>query len=828
MLLPFCPKLNGTRQVAVATIERGHYCAEQQPTTTTNSLWLHCQGKTEGLAICYILLQYSKEITTQAMKSTRRFKLTCLFMSGVVLFTVIPSRNFSPNGYIPDVFSSGSMNRILSTSVHDQKSPEELTSLVSCDHDNCALQNVCVEFPPKQLPQIRFVGNKSYVQHIMGIVKNATSISYRDRNSFALGTMESNFSFTTAPNATGAATNRFVSRNCGHDLGDEAWPLHRLMRLFDEPNPILDDMYFVSKQPRYCDQVLDPIAKRRIVSESGLQCYARFYVGTRGMSYMADHGTWPHRKDTLVADMRAFRSRYHNFANVPSEQNTDTIVIMEKTEGTHMCNIGNRHEIANYLRQAYPDYQVKLVSWPNYTIKEQINLMSRTKLMISLPGSDVMNAVFLPDDGALLMFCRREGYTKDGKHRLDKSRETDSWFQYLPYMKLHTEPCDSSAVSYTPEEYSDTIVDLSSLQHMLEKLGMPRGAAPVSGTQKTISATSKFDPTVVRRQPHPFTISLKEKKEVCAPNGEGPEGNTAVHDFLSNSLQVQTATADPPSIKLFCAVYTHPGGEPLLEAQRQTWAPRCDGYLAASSYTDENKGIVDIPHTSKYLHQYKGVWRKVRAMYSYIYQNFGEDYDYFHFNGDDVYLVVENLKLFLRETKPKFVGIWFPMVMPRHKFMAMHNVSLDGMPNDFYYVGGGPGYTLSRDTLKTLVEDILPHCHHETDSAPEDVFVSHCLWKAGIKAEPQWDTSGAHRYHHLSLWFLQFYDISVCGHRLDCNYWKKTQRLLSKYGFPQFEGGGLTRFASNSSTSFHGIKTPAYMKRVERLVYRRGAQSDCE
>ena len=67
----------------------------------------------------------------------------------------------------------------------------------------------------------------------------------------------------------------------------------------------------------------------------------------------------------------------------------------------------------------------------------QIQLMRRTKIMISLPGSDIMNAVFMPDNSVLIVYCR---YV-DG--RKESSNEIRLWYKYLRY--LHTfEFCDEA------------------------------------------------------------------------------------------------------------------------------------------------------------------------------------------------------------------------------------------------------------------------------------------------------------------------------------------------------------------------------------------------
>ena len=74
---------------------------------------------------------------------------------------------------------------------------------------------------------------------------------------------------------------------------------------------------------------------------------------------------------------------------------TDTILIMHKPKGDHLSNIGNRFEMADYLRRWFPHYDVKIVAWPDYKMLDQVRIMSRTRAMISLPGSDIMNGIFV-------------------------------------------------------------------------------------------------------------------------------------------------------------------------------------------------------------------------------------------------------------------------------------------------------------------------------------------------------------------------------------------------------------------------------------------------
>ena len=47
---------------------------------------------------------------------------------------------------------------------------------------------------------------------------------------------------------------------------------------------------------------------------------------------------------------------------------------------------------------------------------------------------------------------------------------------------------------------------------------------------------------------------------------------------------------------------------------------------------------------------------QVRSMWSYIYDNYYEKYDWFHIGGDDLYLIVENLRYYLESEEIRTAG----------------------------------------------------------------------------------------------------------------------------------------------------------------------------
>jgi len=54
---------------------------------------------------------------------------------------------------------------------------------------------------------------------------------------------------------------------------------------------------------------------------------------------------------------------------------------------------------------------------------------------------------------------------------------------------------------------------------------------------------------------------------------------------------------------------------------------KCDGFMVASNKTDVALGTVDIPHEGP--EEYNNIWQKVRSMWSYVYDNYYEKYDWY-------------------------------------------------------------------------------------------------------------------------------------------------------------------------------------------------------
>jgi hypothetical protein len=205
------------------------------------------------------------------------------------------------------------------------------------------------------------------------------------------------------------------------------------------------------------------------------------------------------------------------------------------------------------------------------------------------------------------------------------------------------------------------------------------------------------DPTILKQNPPIFHVSAEEQHDLCAPTGTGPEGGGKLGELIfDHHIQVSTTNNNNPrDVKVFCAVYSHPGNANQTDAIRETWGQRCDGFMVASSQTRHGTATVNIPHQGPYQYLYKGIWQRVRSILAYFHDNFLDDYDFIFLSGDDTYVIMENLKALLASQQmidhaggshypnPVYLGSW------THPIWFRKNHDYDPK---FHYNGGGSGY----------------------------------------------------------------------------------------------------------------------------------------
>ena len=222
--------------------------------------------------------------------------------------------------------------------------------------------------------------------------------------------------------------------------------------------------------------------------------------------------------------------------------------------------------------------------------------------------------------------------------------------------------------------------------------------------------------------------------------------------IILNQKKLKSKSMNEARPRILCLVYTHEGAHSTLQVLVNTWATQCDGFIAASNATDPSIGAFDLKHDGP--EAYGNMWQKVRSMWKYANDHFLDDYDYFHICGDDSYILLDNLRLYLmgdqvkkllngsidnisrlqenskrwKIERPRPLILGYPVQYVRGKFFA----------------AGGSGYTLNRAAVKLLVDT---HGPSDNDAvSTEDVYVSKILSTSGVHVADTRDEDGAFRY----------------------------------------------------------------------------------
>jgi glycoprotein-N-acetylgalactosamine 3-beta-galactosyltransferase len=253
------------------------------------------------------------------------------------------------------------------------------------------------------------------------------------------------------------------------------------------------------------------------------------------------------------------------------------------------------------------------------------------------------------------------------------------------------------------------------------------------------------DSTLIRRQ-HQLKAGTFPawRATICQQKspGYGEEGRMGYQGL--RRLQI---VRNQTNIRILCMIYTHSGHhETKVRAILETYAPHCDGFLAASNVTDPSLGAVHIKHIGN--ESYSNMWQKVRGIWKYAFDHYIDQYDFFHLGGDDMYVIPDNLRYLCHEFNQRYMNT---TTNTTDKPLYMGG-SIIGRRPKRRFCGGGSGYTLNRAALQLFMTKLYDDCMPTVCSSQEDRIIGDCFYRR--KRTQCLDTSEkdthATRYHILS------------------------------------------------------------------------------
>jgi glycoprotein-N-acetylgalactosamine 3-beta-galactosyltransferase len=213
------------------------------------------------------------------------------------------------------------------------------------------------------------------------------------------------------------------------------------------------------------------------------------------------------------------------------------------------------------------------------------------------------------------------------------------------------------------------------------------------------------------------------------------------------------------------------------------------------------------------------LWLRTRAALKYLHTHFRHEYDWFYKCDDDTYVIVENMRNYLKRPEiiqrfhrePMQMGHRFHMPEGTFNFY-IKNETLRSLWHSRYdrmvYNSGGAGYVMNRLYLDEIVEALpewtcLPE--EESGTMPEDAGVSFCMMWHDVYPWDARDHRGRERWHAFSPGSV-------------FQTWDDPDSWYVKY---HATIGGLrsqSESAAPDSVAFHYVKPPL-MYHMERSLY---------
>jgi hypothetical protein len=201
------------------------------------------------------------------------------------------------------------------------------------------------------------------------------------------------------------------------------------------------------------------------------------------------------------------------------------------------------------------------------------------------------------------------------------------------------------------------------------------------------------------------------------------------------------------NIRIVCVVFSISTRHDRLRALHKAWGHRCSRFIAFTNASTPAEGLTE-PWMTLYPefsyrpgdYGYNNHVQKTRVILKYVVDNHLEEMDYLVHADDDTFMVLENLRLFLRGLEG---------VVPREsKPLYLGHVLEDSDSARTKFNSGGAGFVLNRAALRKYMKTYnKKECGTNTQSYKNDVILSKCLKLSEIMPfETTRDERGAERF----------------------------------------------------------------------------------
>ena len=185
------------------------------------------------------------------------------------------------------------------------------------------------------------------------------------------------------------------------------------------------------------------------------------------------------------------------------------------------------------------------------------------------------------------------------------------------------------------------------------------------------------------------------------------------------------------NIRVLCWVMTGPQNlDKKAIHVKKTWAKRCNILIFISSVTNTSFPTIGLNISEGREH----LTGKTMQAFRYVYEHYKDQADWFMKADDDTFVILENLRYFLKDYKPSD-PVYFGQLFNLRNFVKQG------------YYSGGAGYVLSKEALTRLVAKGENKTLCQQDGGNEDVEIGRCLENLGVKTLNSTDALGRTRFH---------------------------------------------------------------------------------
>lgn len=236
----------------------------------------------------------------------------------------------------------------------------------------------------------------------------------------------------------------YVHYNAGHVLGDEVYAIWQSLCVFglqEYDFNIITNNHFKHKQQYQC------LTRKKIYSFEEFKnkdmSFENLIVGMARNGYALGHNdpinNWNKSLNNRASYLPPFKEtfeafRKHSYKIFDIDETSDSfqnskrsILLLDKDEtvSQHKCKLYQIDKIIKLIKKKHINYNVKKINWNGMNICDQIKEMALADIVISLPGSDLMNCIFLNPKGYIISPNRfyESGLKED-------SNEIKIWFRF--------------------------------------------------------------------------------------------------------------------------------------------------------------------------------------------------------------------------------------------------------------------------------------------------------------------------------------------------------------------------------------------------------------